>query len=219
MAGFEDLSQAVLEGDEARVVEVTKSLLDSGVDPLDVINKGLITGMDRVGVLFKNNEMFVPEVLMSAKAMNAGVEVVKEKQQAFDMPSLGKVVIGTVRGDLHDIGKNLVAMMMESSGFTVYNLGVDIEPAKFVDAVKEYRPDIVAMSALLTTTMMNMKETIDALKEAGLKDKVKVIIGGAPITQEFADEIGADGYAPDAASATELCKQLVEGREKVGVPA
>ncbi|AFV10607.1 trimethylamine corrinoid protein 1 [Thermacetogenium phaeum DSM 12270] len=219
MAGFEDLSQAVLEGDEARVVEVTKSLLDSGVDPLDVINKGLITGMDRVGVLFKNNEMFVPEVLMSAKAMNAGVEVVKEKQQAFDMPSLGKVVIGTVRGDLHDIGKNLVAMMMESSGFTVYNLGVDIEPAKFVEAVKEYRPDIVAMSALLTTTMMNMKETIDALKEAGLKDKVKVIIGGAPITQEFADEIGADGYAPDAASATELCKQLVEGREKVGVPA
>jgi 5-methyltetrahydrofolate--homocysteine methyltransferase len=200
-------------------VEVTKSLLDSGVDPLDVINKGLIAGMDRVGVLFKNNEMFVPEVLMSAKAMNAGVEVVKEKQQAFDMPSLGKVVIGTVRGDLHDIGKNLVAMMMESSGFTVYNLGVDIEPAKFVEAVKEYRPDIVAMSALLTTTMMNMKETIDALKEAGLKDKVKVIIGGAPITQEFADEIGADGYAPDAASATELCKQLVGGREKVGVPA
>ncbi|MDN5366240.1 MAG: hypothetical protein PWP44_1446 [Thermacetogenium sp.] len=219
MAGFEDLSQAVFEGDEARVVEVTKSLLDSGVDPLDVINKGLIAGMDRVGVLFKNNEMFVPEVLMSAKAMNAGVEVVKEKQQAFDMPSLGKVVIGTVRGDLHDIGKNLVAMMMESSGFTVYNLGVDIEPAKFVEAVKEYRPDIVAMSALLTTTMMNMKETIDALKEAGLKDKVKVIIGGAPITQEFADEIGADGYAPDAASATELCKQLVGGREKVGVPA
>ncbi len=212
MAGFEDLSQAVFEGDEARVVEVTKSLLDSGVDPLDVINKGLIAGMDRVGVLFKNNEMFVPEVLMSAKAMNAGVEVVKEKQQAFDMPSLGKVVIGTVRGDLHDIGKNLVAMMMESSGFTVYNLGVDIEPAKFVEAVKEYRPDIVAMSALLTTTMMNMKETIDALKEAGLKDKVKVIIGGAPITQEFADEIGADGYAPDAASATEVCKQLVGGR-------
>ncbi|MDN5361824.1 MAG: hypothetical protein PWP70_871 [Moorella sp. (in: firmicutes)] len=219
MASFDELSQAVFDGDEAQVVEVTKSLLSSGADPLDVINKGLIAGMDRVGVLFKNNEMFVPEVLMSARAMNAGVEVVKESQQAFDMPSMGKIVLGTVKGDLHDIGKNLVGMMMESSGFTVYNLGVDIEPGKFVEAVKKYQPDIVAMSALLTTTMMNMKSTIDALVAAGLRDKVKVIVGGAPITLGFADEIGADGYAPDAASATELCKQLLKENGRVDLSA
>ncbi|MDN5326771.1 MAG: hypothetical protein PWP41_1467 [Moorella sp. (in: firmicutes)] len=209
MASFEELSQAVFDGDEAQVVKLTKDLLSSGANPMEVINKGLIAGMDRVGVLFKNNEIFVPEVLMSAKAMNAGVEVVKESQQTFDMPSLGKIVLGTVKGDLHDIGKNLVGMMMESNGFTVYNLGVDIDPDKFIEAVKKYQPDIVAMSALLTTTMMNMKSTIDALAAAGLKDKVKVIIGGAPITQEFANEIGADGYAPDAASAVEVCKQLL----------
>ncbi|AOQ23932.1 Methionine synthase [Moorella thermoacetica] len=210
MPTYEELSQAVFEGDEAQVVELTRSLLSGGAEPLEVINKGLIAGMDRVGVLFKNNEMFVPEVLMSANAMNAGVEVVKQSQQAFDMPSVGKIVLGTVKGDLHDIGKNLVAMMLESGGFTVYNLGVDIEPGKFVEAVKKYQPDIVGMSALLTTTMMNMKSTIDALIAAGLRDRVKVIVGGAPLSQDFADEIGADGYAPDAASATELCRRLLE---------
>ncbi|GEA14026.1 MAG: hypothetical protein PWP41_2031 [Moorella sp. (in: firmicutes)] len=210
MASFEELSQAVFEGDEAQVVELTKSLLSGGAEPLEVINRGLIAGMDRVGVLFKNNEMFVPEVLMSARAMNAGVEVIKQSQRAFDMPSIGKIVLGTVKGDLHDIGKNLVGMMLESAGFTVYNLGVDIDPDKFVEAVKKYQPDIVAMSALLTTTMMNMKSTIDALVAAGLRERVKVIVGGAPISQDFADEIGADGYAPDAASATELCRRLLE---------
>ncbi|HHW29027.1 MAG TPA: cobalamin-binding protein [Syntrophomonadaceae bacterium] len=208
MANFEELSQAVLDGDGDKAVELTKDLLSSGVDAQDVIAKGLIVGMEKVGELFKNNEMFVPEVLMSAAAMNSAVEVIKEGQNDFDMPSSGKVVLGTVKGDLHDIGKNLVGMMMESNGYTVYDLGVDIEPDKFVDAVKEYKPDIVAMSALLTTTMMEMKNTIDALVEAGLRDSIKVIIGGAPITQGFADEIGADGYAEDAATAVELCKKL-----------
>jgi 5-methyltetrahydrofolate--homocysteine methyltransferase len=208
MANFEELSQAVFDGDGDKAVEITKDMLSSGVNAQDVITKGLIVGMEKVGVLFKNNEMFVPEVLMSAAAMNDSVEVIKESQSDFDMPSSGKVVLATVKGDLHDIGKNLVGMMMESNGYTVYNLGVDIEPDKFVDAVKEYKPDIVAMSALLTTTMMEMKNTIDALVEAGLRDDVKVIIGGAPITQGFADEIGADGYAEDAASAVELCKNL-----------
>lgn len=208
MANFEELSQAVLDGDGDKAVELTKDLLSSGVDAQDVIAKGLIVGMEKVGVLFKNNEMFVPEVLMSAAAMNSAVEVIKEGQNDFDMPSSGKVVLATVKGDLHDIGKNLVGMMMESNGYTVYDLGVDIEPDKFVDAVKEYKPDIVAMSALLTTTMMEMKNTIDALVEAGLRDSIKVIIGGAPITQGFADEIGADGYAEDAATAVELCKKL-----------
>lgn len=208
MANFEELSQAVFDGDGDKAVELTKDLLSSGVDAQDVIAKGLIVGMEKVGVLFKNNEMFVPEVLMSAAAMNSAVEVIKEGQNDFDMPSSGKVVLATVKGDLHDIGKNLVGMMMESNGYTVYDLGVDIEPDKFVDAVKEYKPDIVAMSALLTTTMMEMKNTIDALVEAGLRDSIKVIIGGAPITQGFADEIGADGYAEDAATAVELCKKL-----------
>lgn len=210
MASFEEVAEAIFDGDEEQTVELTKGLLSGGADPQDVVTKGLIAGMERVGVLFKNNEMFVPEVLMSAAAMNNAVEVIKETQKDFEMQSAGKVVMATVKGDLHDIGKNLVGMMMESNGYTVYNLGVDIEPDKFVEAVKENKPDILAMSALLTTTMMEMKATIDALTEAGLKDKVKVIIGGAPITQGFADEIGADGYAEDAASAIEVCKKLMQ---------
>lgn len=209
MANFEELAKAVFEGDEAQVSELTKELLDKKVEPLDIINKGLLKGMNEVGVKFKANEMFVPEVLMSASAIGTGVKIVKEKLGSVEMPTAGTVLIGTVEGDLHDIGKNLVAMMMESCGLKVHNIGVDIEPQQFVESVKKYKPDIVAMSALLTTTMMSMESTIEALKEAGVRDQVKVIIGGAPISQEFADKIGADGYAPDAASATDLCKKLL----------
>lgn len=209
MANYEDLSREVFSGSEARVKELAKSLVDSGSDPLEIINQGLIGGMSVVGARFKNGEMFVPEVLMSARAMSAGLEIVKPLIADADLPSVGKIVLGTVKGDLHDIGKNLVGMMLESGGFTVVNMGVDIPPEKFVEAVKEHKPDILAMSALLTTTMLAMKDTIEVLKEEGLRDKVKVIIGGAPISQDFADEIGADGFAPDAASATELCKKLV----------
>ncbi|ATW27883.1 cobalamin B12-binding domain-containing protein [Candidatus Formimonas warabiya] len=207
MANFEALSQSVISGKEAQVREQTKALVDAGVNPLDIINQGLIAGMNVVGARFKNGEMFVPEVLMSAKSMASGIEIVKPLIADKDMPSKGKIILGTVKGDLHDIGKNLVGMMLESGGFSVVNLGIDIPPEKFVAAIKEHTPDIVAMSALLTTTMLHMKDTIELIKEEGLK--VKCIVGGAPISQDFADEIGADGFAPDAASAVELCAKLL----------
>ena len=209
MANYEELSQSVIAGQMERVKALTQQAIDSGADPVEIINQGLIPGMTVVGARFKAGQMFVPEVLMSARAMNAGMELVKPLIVGQDLPSAGKVVIGTVKGDLHDIGKNLVAMMLESAGFSVVNLGVDVSPEKFAQAVKEHKPGILGMSALLTTTMLSMRDTIEVLKEEGLRDKVKVIIGGAPISQDFADEIGADGFAPDAASATELCKKLL----------
>lgn len=207
MASLETLTQSVIDGREAQVKEQTQALVAAGMNPLEIISNGLIAGMNVVGVQFKSGEMFVPEVLMSAKSMAAGIEIVKPLIADKDMPSMGKVLIGTVKGDLHDIGKNLVAMMLESGGFTVINLGIDIAPEKFVAAFKEHQPDIIAMSALLTTTMMHMKDTIELIKEEGFK--VKCIIGGAPISQEFADTIGADGYSPDAASAVDLCRKLL----------
>lgn len=209
MANFEELSKHVIAGNQAKVKEVTQGLVDGGIAPLDIINQGLIAGMNIVGARFKNGEMFVPEVLMAAKSMGMGIEIVKPLIAEKDMPSVGKVLLGTVKGDLHDIGKNLVGMMLESGGFTVINMGIDVSPDQFVKAVKEYNPDILAMSALLTTTMLHMKDTIELLKEEGLKDKVKVIVGGAPISQDFADEVGADGFAPDAASAVDLSKKLL----------
>ena len=209
MASFEDLSKQVITGNQVKVKEVTQALIDEGSVPLDIINLGLIAGMNIVGSRFKNGEMFVPEVLMAAKSMSAGIEIVKPLIADKDMPSIGKVLLGTVKGDLHDIGKNLVGMMLESGGFTVINMGIDISPEQFIKAVKEHNPDILAMSALLTTTMLHMKDTIELLKEEGLHNKVKVIVGGAPISQDFADEVGADGFAPDAASAVDLCKKLL----------
>jgi 5-methyltetrahydrofolate--homocysteine methyltransferase len=196
-----------MDGNEAQVKGQTQALVDGGVNPLEIINLGLIAGMNVVGVRFKAGDMFVPEVLMSAKSMAAGIEIVKPLIADKDMPNKGTIILGTVKGDLHDIGKNLVGMMLESSGFKVINLGIDIAPEKFVAAVKEYNPQIVAMSALLTTTMPHMKDTIELIKEEGLD--VKCIIGGAPITQDFADKIGAGGYSPDAASAVELCTKLL----------
>jgi 5-methyltetrahydrofolate--homocysteine methyltransferase len=189
MASFNDICTEVVNGDIAKVKDLTKSMVDSGANPAEIISNGLIAGMNIVGPRFKNGDMFVL----------GGQEI----------PTLGTVVIGTVKGDLHDIGKNLVAMMLESSGFKVINLGVDLSAEDIAQAIKEHNPSIVALSALLTTTMMQMKETIELLTEDGLREKVKVIIGGAPISQQFADQIGADGYAPDAASATDLCKQLL----------
>ncbi len=206
---YEELSQSVIAGQGVRVKELTKKALDNGADPVEIINQGLIPGMTVVGARFKAGQMFVPEVLMSARAMNAGMELVKPLLVGQELPSAGKVIIGTVKGDLHDIGKNLVAMMLESAGFSVVNLGVDVSPEKFVQAVKEHKPGVLGMSALLTTTMLSMKDVIEVLREEGLRDRVKVIIGGAPISQDFADEIGADGFAPDVASATELCKKLL----------
>ncbi len=209
MATLEDLSKAVIIGKATKTQNISKELLEQGEEPVKIINGGLIAGMVEVGIRFKANQMFVPEVLMAAKAMNSGLDIVKPLLNADEMPSIGTVLLGTVKGDLHDIGKNLVGMMLESVGFTVINAGIDVAPEAFVDGVKKYKPNVVAMSALLTTTMLHMKDTIELLKEEGLRDQVKVIIGGAPVSQDFADEIVADGFSPDAASAADLCKKLL----------
>lgn len=209
MATMEDLQKAVVQGNAVKADKLSKELLDQGVAPLEIINDGLIAGMTEVGVLFKANKVFVPEVIAAAEAMDKCVSIVKPLIAAGDMKSLGTVYLGTVKGDLHDIGKNLVLMMLESAGFKVINAGIDVAPETFIEGVKEHKPDIVAMSALLTTTMLHMKDTIELLKEEGLRDDVKVIIGGAPVSQDFCDEITADGYSPDAVSAADLCKRLM----------
>ena len=209
MSDFNNLAELVIKGDYTGAQTLTQRMVDNGSDPLEIINQGLMAGMNVVGIRFKAGDMYVPEVMMSAKAMSKGIEVVKPLIADKDMPTAGKVLVGTVKGDLHDIGKNLVLMMMESAGFEIIDLGVDIDAEAFVKAVKDHKPQVIGMSALLTTTMLSMKDTIEALKEEGLRDSVKIIVGGAPISQGFADEIGADGYAPDAAAATDLCKRLI----------
>lgn len=206
---FLELSEYVLAGDVGKVAEGTKWMLEHGVEPLSIINEGLIPGMNTVGVLFKKGDMFVPEVMRCAKAMSGGVALIKPLIAERDIPSRGTVIIATVRGDLHDIGKNLVVMMLESQGFRVVDLGVNISPEQFVSAVEKHQPQVIGMSALLTTTMPGMSETIKALEEAKLRDQVKIMIGGAPVTAAFASQIGADGYAPDAGSAVELCGSFV----------
>ncbi len=208
MADLERISNSVIAGDDAEVAELTRQAIDEGVQPSEIINSGLIKGMNVVGQRFKAGEMYVPEVMVAARAMKAGMELVRPLIVEGDIPTAGKVVLGTVAGDLHDIGKNLVGMMMESGGMTVVNMGVDISAEKFAGAVREHKPDVLAMSALLTTTMLAMKDTIELLKEEGLRDSVKVIVGGAPVTADFANEIGADGWAPDAASAKDLAADL-----------
>lgn len=209
MANYAELAQFIIAGKEDQVKEQVNGLLSSGNAPVEIINEGLIAGMNVVGQRFKVGDMYVPEVLMSARSMSAGLEIVKPLIADTDLKSAGKVVIGTVKGDLHDIGKNLVSMMMESGGLEVINLGVDVSSDDFIDAIYDHNPDVLAMSALLTTTMPKMKDMIEILAEEGLRDKVKVIIGGAPVSREYAESIGADGYAPDAATATELCKALI----------
>jgi len=203
------ISEALQAGDVNTVQAKIKEGLENEITPRDLLNEGLLSGMSIIGEKFKNNEVFVPEVLIAARAMNGGMEILKPKLIETGVEAIGKIIIGTVKGDLHDIGKNLVGMMIESGGYVVIDLGTDLEPEKFVEAVKEYKPEIVGMSALLTTTMLAMKETIEVLKEEGLRDGLKIMIGGAPVSKEFADEIDADGYAPDAASATELVEKLI----------
>ena len=209
MSDFSELTEALIKGDEAKVTDLTHKAMDAGTPAGEILKEGLIMGMDVVGEKMENEEMFIPEVLMSAKAMGAAVEILKPHLSAEDAASKGVVVIGTVKGDLHDIGKNLVAMMLESAGLDVHNVGVDIEPDQFVAAIKEKNANLLCLSALLTTTMPMMKSTIEALVESGVRDSVKVLVGGAPVTQGFADDIGADGYAPDAGSAAKLAKGLV----------
>jgi 5-methyltetrahydrofolate--homocysteine methyltransferase len=207
--GIKAIYEAVMEGDAKEATTQVQAALDAGIAPGEILNKGCIAAMGEVGRLFEEGEMFVPEMLIAARAMQAGMNVLKPHLAEDEIISAGKVVIGTVAGDLHDIGKNLVGMMMEGAGFEIVDLGTDVSADAFVGAVKAHNPDLIGMSALLTTTMPSMKATIEGLTEAGLRDQVKVLIGGAPVTQTFADEIGADGFAPDASSATRKAKELL----------
>jgi len=201
------ISTFVIEGNFVDMVDKTNAALEEGLGADEILNNGLMPGMDHVGVEFKAGNMFVPEVLRSAKAMQEAMDIIRPMLAESGAESVGKVLLGTVKGDLHDIGKNLVGMMCEGAGFEVVDLGKDVEPEAFVEAVKEHKPNILGMSALLTTTMRSMERTIKALEEAGVRDTVKVMIGGAPVTQDFAEQIGADGYAANAASASEMAKQ------------
>jgi len=203
------IAKKLYHGDIEAVAELVQDALDAGMAPSEVLSDALLAGMDEVGRDFKAGVLFVPEVMFSARAMKAGMAVLRPLLAESDMASSGKCVIGTVKGDLHDIGKNLVTMMLDGGGFEAIDLGIDLEPSTFVDAVHEHKPDLVGMSALLTTTMVQMKATIEALEEAGLRDSVKIMIGGAPVTAAFAEQIGADAYAPDAATAVDLARELM----------
>ena len=204
-----EISTAVIEGNRDDSAKLTQEALDEGLSAQEILDNGLMPGMDHVGVEFRAGNMFVPEVLRSARTMQASMDIIKPLLAESGVEMTGKVLLGTVKGDLHDIGKNLVGMMCEGGGFEVKDLGKDIGPEAFVQAVKEFEPHIVGMSALLTTTMRAMEHTLKALEEAGVRDKVKVMIGGAPVTQDFSDQIGADGYASNAASAVELAKTFM----------
>ena len=209
MSKIDEISKAVESGKAKIVPGLVQEALDEGIEPLEILNKGMIDAMGVVGEKFKNNEIFVPEMLVAARAMKKGVEVVKPHLGSEDSATIGKMVMGTVAGDLHDIGKNLVIMMIESAGFEVIDLGVDVPVEKFIEAAADPDVNLVGCSALLTTTMPAMKETVEALNKAPYRDRIKIMVGGAPITQAFADEIGADCYTEDAAAAAEAAKKLV----------
>ncbi len=209
MTLIEQLYESVENGQRVRSEELARQAMAEGLGPADILGRALIPAMNTVGEKFKNGEYFVPEMLVAAKAMKAAMEVLRPALAKTDYKPIGKVVLGTVRGDLHDIGKNLVKMMLESGGFEVVDLGVDVSPEKFVEAVREHKPQIVAMSALLTTTMLAMPDTLKALDKASLRGDIKVIIGGAAISESFSREIKADGYGADAHSAVELARSLV----------
>ena len=209
MSEFEALAEAVSKGNIKTAVEETQSALDAGSKVKDILAKGLIAAMDKVGDRYSKGLIFVPQMLRSAKTMQECMKVLQPFFQEGDVTSRGKVLIGTVKGDLHDIGKNLVAMMMEGAGFEIIDLGVDSPPEKFVQKAREVEPDIVGLSALLSTTMPSMARTIEALQKAGIRDKVKVMIGGAPVTEKYAHEIKADSYASDAGSAVSKAKELL----------
>ena len=206
---FEKMAKELIAGKEDEVRKLTQEAIDGGASARDVLDNGLLAGMDVVGKRFKDGDMFIPEVLLCARTMHAGMDILKPLLSEGDQNGTGTVVIGTVEGDLHDIGKNLVAMMLQGAGFKVIDLGTNITPQQFVDAVKEHAPQIVGMSALLTTTMPKMEETIEAFKEAGVRDQVKIMAGGAPVTQDFIDKIGADAYGANAAAASEKAKALL----------
>ena len=205
---LEQIASNLYKGEDEVVADLVQQALDQGATPAKILNGGLIAGMDEVGRDFKAGDLFVPEVLIAARAMHAGMNILRPLLAESDVPSAGKYVIGTAQGDLHDIGKNLVKMMLEGAGFETVDLGTDVRPEVFVAAVQEHQPQLLGISALLTTTMPGMKATIEALEEAGLRDTVKIMIGGAPVTAAFAEQIGADAYAPDAATAVDIARGL-----------
>jgi len=209
MTDFDQLADHVFKGNATAVKELTRKMVEGGVNPMEIISKGLLIGMDIVTPKFKAGDMYVPEVMMSAKALSEGMNIVKPLLTGAEIAVTKTIIIGTVSGDLHDIGKNLVVLIMESGGFNVVDLGVDVSPERFVAAIKEHDAKIVGLSALLTTTMLNMKATIELITEEGLRDSVKILVGGAPVSQSFADEIGADGYCADAMSAKEMASTIL----------
>jgi 5-methyltetrahydrofolate--homocysteine methyltransferase len=206
----QSIYKSILDGDQVSTKQLVHQAIESGVAPASILQDGMIAAMAEVGRLYEAGEYYVPEMLISARAMQTGLAILKPFLQETNVSSTGKVVIGTVKGDLHDIGKNLVAMMLEGAGFEVIDLGSDVTPEKFVEAVKREKPDVIAMSALLTTTMLNMNTTLEALREAGIRDSVKVMIGGAPVTDEYAEQIAADGFADDASKAVSMAKKLIK---------
>ncbi|HAL61672.1 MAG TPA: cobalamin-binding protein [Chloroflexi bacterium] len=207
---LDTIYQSIVKGDAARVTEGVQQALEAGHNPGDILNEAMIAAMAEVGRRFEAQEYFVPEMLIAARAMKAGMAILKPHLLEANIEPVGKVVLGTVKGDLHDIGKNLVGMMLEGVGFEVIDLGVDVSPEQFVEAIREHYPRFMGMSALLTTTMPRMRATIEALSESGLRDQVAVMVGGAPVIQKFADEIGADLYAPDASAAANRARALLE---------
>ncbi len=200
---------ALSQGKMDEVKKLTQAALEEGESAETILKEGLISALDRIGVRFKSGEVYIPEVLIAARAMHAGMDILKPILSKSTGSNAGKVLIGTVKGDLHDIGKNLVIMMLEGGGFEVIDLGIDVPSSKFIEAIQTHHPQVVGMSALLTTTMIEMKNTLQAVEWAGLRNQVKMIVGGAPVTSKFAKDIGADGYAPDAASAVDLVRSLL----------
>jgi 5-methyltetrahydrofolate--homocysteine methyltransferase len=205
----QEIFEGVINGQSPIVQQKVQEALETGENPVVILNEGMIAAMAEVGKRFEEGEYFVPEMLIAARAMQTGMALLKPHLQQSEVKSQGKVVIGTVKGDLHDIGKNLVGMMLEGAGFEIIDLGTDVSPEKFVAAARESQGNVVAMSALLTTTMPNMKTTIEALQAAGIRDRVKVLVGGAPVTENYARQVGADGYAPDASRAVAIAKSLI----------
>jgi len=206
---YEDMAKLMKEGNAEGLVAEVKAMIGKGAEPHDIIDRGLLPPLQEIGEKFKNNEIFMPEVLVAAWAMLAALAEIKPLLVHEKAKSAGKVIIGTVFGDLHDIGKNLVAMMLEAEGFEVKDLGMDVQPEKFIEEARDYKPDIIALSALLSTTMPHIEKTINAFEEAGLREHYKFLVGGAPVTQDYADKINADGYASDAVSAVEKAREII----------
>jgi 5-methyltetrahydrofolate--homocysteine methyltransferase len=215
MSELETISQRLIGGDIAAVGQLTQKALEAGIPAGEILNRGLLPGMEVVGERFKQNQIYIPEVVLSAKAMHAGMEILRPHLEAGQIKPKARVVIGTVQGDLHDIGKNLVTMMLKGAGFEVIDLGIDVRPERFAQQVREHKPDILALSSLLTTSMSNMKTTLDLLSREGLRKDVFAIVGGAPVTQAFADQIEADGYAQNASLAVDKARELMRSKDTV----